>query len=477
MSNKEDELYRAWLERPMTRRALLDKARELGIAGVSAGFLMNTIGTRALAASDSFNWQRHKGKTVRLLLNKHPYADTLIANLENFKKLTGMNVEYDIFPEDVYFDKVTSALTSGSSQYDVFMTGAYQTWQYGPAGWLVDVNEFIRDPAETANTFRWDDVLPNLRASTAWSGKVGDPLGGPDSKQWAMPLGFELYSLSYNKAMLDKAGIAPPEDLPDLVDKAKALKSKVDGAYGIGVRGSRSWATIHPGYLSGYTNYGGRDFVMEAGKLRPAMNSPEAKAFTRLWIDMIQKAGPTDWTSYTWYEVGNDLGAGTSAMMYDADIIGFFQEQGSKQAGNIAYQPFAANPEATDPTSNVWIWSLAMSNFARDKSAAWYFLQWATGSDVLLHGATEGQVVDPVRRSVAESPGFQERMQASYLEQYRRTVGQAKIYFTPQPLFFNVTTQWAAQLQKMYAGQISVDEGLDQLAERVSRQLESIGLT
>ena len=24
------------------------------------------------------------------------------------------------------------------------MTGAYQTWQYGPAGWLVDLNEYIK---------------------------------------------------------------------------------------------------------------------------------------------------------------------------------------------------------------------------------------------------------------------------------------------------------------------------------------------
>ena len=31
--------------------------------------------------------------------------------------------------------------------------------------------------------------------------------------------------------------------------------------YGIGVRGSRSWATIHPGFLSAYSNFGQQDFV------------------------------------------------------------------------------------------------------------------------------------------------------------------------------------------------------------------------
>ena len=46
-----------------------------------------------------------------------------------------MDVKYDVFPEDVYFDKVNAALSSGSDQYDAFMTGAYQTWGTArPAG-------------------------------------------------------------------------------------------------------------------------------------------------------------------------------------------------------------------------------------------------------------------------------------------------------------------------------------------------------
>lgn len=96
-----------------------------------------------------FDWQADKGKTVSLLLNKHPYTDAMIADLDTFKNMTGMDVKYDVFPEDVYFDKVGAALSSGSDQYDAFMTGAYQTWQYGPAGWIVDLNEFISDASKT----------------------------------------------------------------------------------------------------------------------------------------------------------------------------------------------------------------------------------------------------------------------------------------------------------------------------------------
>ena len=54
-----------------------------------------------------------------------------------------MDVTYDVFPEDVYFDKFTTVLSSGSTEYDAFMTGAYMTWTYGPAGWIKDLNEWI----------------------------------------------------------------------------------------------------------------------------------------------------------------------------------------------------------------------------------------------------------------------------------------------------------------------------------------------
>src|SRR3546814_7200514 len=93
--------------------------------------------------------------------------------------------------------------------------------------------------------------------------------------------------------------------------------------YGIGVRGSRSWATIHPGYLSGLANYGGHDFDVVDGKLKAAVNSDAAKAFTALWVDMIKVSGPKNWSTYTWYQVGTDLGAGASGMIFDADILAY----------------------------------------------------------------------------------------------------------------------------------------------------------
>jgi len=147
MFEKERDLAMAFAKGRIGRRELMRRAGRIGLGVAATSFFVNESTTRALAAD--FDWQKHKGKNLTLLLNKHPYADAMIADLENFKSLTGMTVKYDVFPEDVYFDKVTAALSSKSTQYDAFMTGAYQTWQYGPAGWLIDMNEYIKDPSKT----------------------------------------------------------------------------------------------------------------------------------------------------------------------------------------------------------------------------------------------------------------------------------------------------------------------------------------
>ena len=279
--------------------------------------------------------------------------------------------------------------------------------------------------------------------------------------------------------MFEKAGIQPPKNMAEIMEAAAKAQADLGGPYGIGVRGSRSWATIHPGFLSAYSNFGEKDLTNNGGMLSAAMNTDGSKAFHRDWVKMIQDSGPKNWSTYTWYQVGTDLGAGASAMIYDADILGYFMNGGdNKEAGNLAYTPIAPNPAATAPTPNVWIWSLAMSSFSGNKDAAWTFMQWASSKEHDLFGARKMDFVNPVRTSVWADGEFRTRMEKyeGYLNQHDVSAPGAKIYFTPQPLFFDLTTEWAAKLQQMVANEVPVDEGLDQLAESLDKQLKDAGL-
>jgi multiple sugar transport system substrate-binding protein len=96
-----------------------------------------------------------------------------------------------------------------------------------------------------------------------------------------------------------------------------------------------------------------------------------------------------------------------------------------------------------------------------------------------MFGARKMDFVNPVRASVAKDADWQARLNKSYsgyADQFAASAPGAKIYFTPQPLFFDVTTQWAETLQKMVAKEVPVDEGLDQLAASIDKQLKDAGL-
>jgi multiple sugar transport system substrate-binding protein len=120
-----------------------------------------------------------------------------------------------------------------------------------------------------------------------------------------------------------------------------------------------------------------------------------------------------------------------------------------------------------------------MNNFGKQKDATWYFVQWASSLEHDLFGARKMDFVNPVRNAVWRDEEFRGRIAKSYpgyLEQYEASAPGSKIYFTAQPLFFNLTTEWAASLQKMVAKEVAVDEGLDQLADSINRQLKQAGL-
>ncbi|WP_340301889.1 ABC transporter substrate-binding protein [Roseobacter sp. HKCCD7870] len=480
MYDKEKQLAEDFVAKKIGRRDLIKGMSALGVSTALASTLVNAAATRALA-QNGFNWRAHEGTTIKLLLNQHPYTDAMIANIENFKSLTGMNVEYDVFPEDVYFDKVTAALSSGSSEYDAFMSGAYMTWTYGPAGWIDDLNEYIMDPSKTNPDYNWEDVLEGVRKSCAWNGRPGGALGSDDAMQWCIPLAYEQNNLTYNKRVFDANSLSVPTDLDSLVDTAAAAKAAMGDGYGIGVRGSRSWATIHPGFLSGYANFGQSDLTVGGdGTLSAAMNTDVSRNFHSKWVEMIQNSGAPDWSTHTWYQVGTDVGAGKSAMMFDADILGYFMNGGDNaEAGNLAFSAFKANPAAAAPTPNIWIWAMAMSSFSTKKDATWYFLQWVTGPEHQLFGAQDMDLVNPARSSVWADEMFRNKLSASYsgyVEMHDVSAPGASIKFTAQPLFFDLTTEWAAMLQRMVAGEVPVDEGLDMLAESVNSQLAEAGL-
>ena len=144
----------------------------------------------AVSSASAFDWKTHDGTTIKLLLNKHPYTNALLAHLGEFTEKTGITVTYDVFPEDEYFDKVTISLSSKSPEYSIFMTGAYQVWQYAPPGYMEDLGPYMKS-AEKTNP-DWDQADIYQTFSHHWPGtsNPAHPWGTPKQNSGPYPGAF-----------------------------------------------------------------------------------------------------------------------------------------------------------------------------------------------------------------------------------------------------------------------------------------------
>ena len=171
-----------------------------------------------------------------------------------------------------------------------------------------------------------------------------------------------------------------------------------------------------------------------------------------MWVKMIQDSGPKNWSTYTWYQVGTDLGAGASATIFDADILGYFMDGGdNKEKGNLGFHAFAANPDAKAPTPNVWIWSLAMNSAWQAEGRRLVFHAMGVARPSTTCSARARWTSSTRSRLGVEGPGIptpHRQVLRGYLDQYDASAPGAKIYFTAQPLFFDVTTQWAERCRR-----------------------------
>lgn len=431
--------------------------------------------------AEDFDWKAHDGTKLNVMFNEHNYSKAVITKIKDFEELTGIKVEYSSTPEENYFDKLNTALSSRSGTPDVYMTGAYQVWEYAPAGYIEPLDDYINDASKTSADYNFDDFYEGVVGALKWDLVPGHSVGEGD--QWALPMGWEINNLAYNKRVFDEKGVSVPTTTDEMLETAKSLMG-FNGAnsYGIALRGTRNWATIHPGYMSLFSTWGAKDFEIKDGKLECQLDSKEAVEMTDYWVNLIKEGGSSQWSTYTWYQAGADLGAGQAAMLFDATCNGYFQnvEGGSAESGNLAWStiPLPPGKSEADMKANIWIWSLAMNADSKNKDAAWYFIQYFTSPDYMLYAGTDGNSPDTPRKSVGESDEYKSVVGKAdnYLESIDKLLPNATIQFTPQPYFFECTTEWAATLQDLVTSDkySSTEEAMKALTKKLNETVADL---
>src|SRR5882724_1190351 len=116
------------------------------------------------------DWRQAAGKSLTIGLNKHPFTESLLPLIPQFRTLTGINVDYLILPEAEYFTKLVADLSQQRGEFSVIMAGPVRNWQYVSADWMLPLDPFLNDPSLTDPAwYKLDDFYPGLIAANRWN--------------------------------------------------------------------------------------------------------------------------------------------------------------------------------------------------------------------------------------------------------------------------------------------------------------------
>jgi multiple sugar transport system substrate-binding protein len=350
-----------------------------GCGGGNAG----TTNTASPATSAQPAAKPFEGKKITLVTANHPWGEAIKPLLPDFEAKTGIKVEVQSFFEDQLTQKLTVQFTSGSATPDVFM---YRPLQEGKLffknGWVQPLDDYAKK--DTAYDFA--DFSKSAIGTTT-----------VDNKLSGIPIITEQEILYYRKDLLEKAGIAVPKTIDELVAAVKKLHDPKNEMYGFVARGQRSPLVTQ---VSSFLYSEGADF--QQGD-KATLNTPEAiKAFTT-YATLLKDYGPPGVLNMSWPQAMGIFTQGKVAFYTDANSIykNATDKEKSTIADKVGYAVFPGGKAGSKPY-NITSWGLAMNAKAANKDASWEFIKWATSKEVVLQTQKAGN--PGARASVWDKP-------------------------------------------------------------------------
>ena len=388
-----------------------------------------------------------------------PDTDAYVASVERhapeFVERTGIDLDVRIVPSDLYFSNRIEHLLDGDAAADVFMSGPVLLWEHLAAGFVQPLDELLERASDTYDA--GDFFAPLLRCNR-WSGSFGDPLGAGPLLE--IPVNCESYNLAYVPEVLDRAGLEPPGTWEQYFAAARRVVERTNGEVrGFAQRGTGAWHTMYTGFATQLWSYGGCDF--EDG--RCAIASPASVRATEDLLAALHDAGPTDWPEQRWYELAMDFGRARYGLIVDSDhYVAFFEDPATSElAGRIEYGLPPVGP-AGERRPNLWTWSVVMSTRARNREAAWRFVEWATGAEFLHRSTFEGNM-NPTRRSIWDDERFRAHTSSwgAFHDVARILIErEASVLVTPAPNYIAIARRWVEAFLDAFAGRAGVEEAL-----------------
>ncbi|HSB70926.1 MAG TPA: sugar ABC transporter substrate-binding protein [Candidatus Methylomirabilis sp.] len=336
-----------------------------------------------LAASPPpFDWQQFKGTTLRVLLSKSPWQQVMAPHFPEFEQLTGIRLQTEVYPQSQLWDTLEKGLRE-PGRVDVFMTWpGLDGLHFLRTGGFRPVNDYLKDSRLTARDYDWEDFLPRTRAAMEIEGTLLGP-----------PIMAEHLALLYRKDVFKKYDVGVPRTLDELEAAARFLHKQPmgpKGERGVGVV-SRGQGAMATSLYAGIIHALGGSWL--DGRQRPTIDGGHGLAALQYLGRLLGSYAPPDISSFDWQEASKWFQEGRAAMYIEGSSIYPLIEQPetSSVAGQVGYALFPAGPGGSGAT--IPVKGLAIARGSAHPEAAWLFLQWASGKEMVKQVLQRGVLV------------------------------------------------------------------------------------
>ena len=351
------------------------------LLAASAALPMFSIVERANAQSQ-FDWKQAKGAKIEVNLAKSPRGDVLQAHQKEFEEMTGIRVGAEQIPEQQQRPKVAIEMASGRPSFDVVNVAMHVQKRLIEKGrWMEDLRPLVANPALTAPGLDMADFSPaTMKAAT-----------GADGKLNVLPLNQDLFIVFYNKELFEKAGLAVPKTMDEMMAAAIRLTDKSAGVFGFTGRGVKNAnVVLYDNILLGWD----QETITPDG--RTLLTDTPAAIEAATWYQKIMReCAPPGSVGFNWNECQTTFAQGRAAMWWDG--IGFsaplVDPTKSKIVGKVGFAPVPRGPKAQN--SCTFIDAIGIPAASKNKTAAWLYVQWATSKTMFPNWLRVGAGTPP----------------------------------------------------------------------------------
>jgi multiple sugar transport system substrate-binding protein len=343
-------------------------------------------------AQSKFDWQQCKGQTIVIAMSKNPRADVMQQHQKEFQALTGIRVESEQMPEQQQRQKMVLELSTGRPSFDVAHVSLHVSKRIiGTGKWLVDLRPYLANPQLTSPDFDFADFSkPSIEAATQ-----------PDGVLDTIPLESDFWLVYYNKELLAKKGVRVPQTFGEMLAGARTLTDKPGQTYGFVGRGLRNanvpvWSNFVLGEDQGFVTPDGKKLLTD---------TPGAISAAEMYKTIMSECAPAGVVGFNWNECQTSFMQGKVGMWMDG--VGFtpplVDPTKSKIADHVGFAVMPAGPKAH--ACSVFTDALGVVSKSKSKDAAYLYIQWATGKQMLLNLVKAGGGASP-RLSTYADPGL-----------------------------------------------------------------------